>query len=111
MGLAEDLGYISPRVHITSTVSSLFVMMLFKVWVSKVGVPGFDAVIKFTPFAIFFTLFATVGVVNAFNLDGLNGLSSYISISIAASSICFDVGTRNSQFSRFSVLRYWGFQF
>ena len=107
MGLAEDLGYnASPRVRIlASTVSSLFVMMLFKVWVSKVGVPGFDAVIKFTPFAIFFTLFATVGVVNAFNLiDGLNGLSSYISISIAASLsiVSFDVG--NSQFAIFLVL-------
>ena len=52
-------------------------------------------------------------MVNAFNLiDGLNGLSSYISISIVASTIVsFDVGTRNSQFSSFySVLRYWGFQ-
>ena len=44
-------------------------------------------------------------MVNAFNLiDGLNGLSSYISISIAASLsiVSFDVG--NSQFAIFLVL-------
>ena len=59
----------------------------------------------FVPFSILFTVFATVGVVNAFNLiDGLNGLSSYVSISIAISLsiIAFQVG--NSQFAIFLAL-------
>ena len=46
------------------------------------------------PVGIAFTLFATSGVVNAFNLiDGLNGLSSYVTIStgIALSIIAFEV--------------------
>ena len=49
----------------------------------------------FAPIGIIFTIFSTTGVVNAFNLiDGLNGLSSYIAISvaIALSIIAFQVG-------------------
>ena len=42
--------------------------------------------LMFAPFGILFTIFATVGVVNAFNLiDGLNGLSSYVTVSVAVS--------------------------
>ncbi len=107
IGLAEDLGYgMSPKIRlVSSAVSSLLVIMLFKVWLVKLGIPGFDALLIFTPFAIFFTIFATVGVVNSFNLiDGLNGLSSYVSISIciSLSIIAFKVG--NFQFTIFLVL-------
>ena len=79
--------------------------MFFKVWLSKLGIPGFDALLLFTPVAILFTIFSTVGVVNAFNLiDGLNGLSSYVSISVAVSLsiISFQVG--NLQFAIFLIL-------
>ena len=49
--------------------------MIFKVWISRLGIYGVDILFMFAPFAILFTIFATVGVVNAFNLiDGLNGL-------------------------------------
>lgn len=107
VGLAEDLGYdMSPRSRlIGSVVSSIVVIIIFKSWVSKLGIPGLDAVLLFAPVAILFTIFATVGVVNAFNLiDGLNGLSSYVSISIAVSLsvIAFKVG--NSQFTIFFAL-------
>lgn len=96
-GLIEDLGYnVAPRERlISSALSSLASILIFKVWLSYLGIPVIDTLLKFAPFAIFFTIFATVGVVNAFNLiDGLNGLSSYISISIAAalSVISFQVG-------------------
>ena len=50
-------------------------------------------------------IFATVGVVNAFNLiDGLNGLSSYVSISVATSHsiVAFQAG--NLQFAIFLLL-------
>ena len=88
VGLAEDLGYaMSPRMRLAaSAVSSFVAILVFKVWLSKLGIPGFDFFLMFAPFAILFTVFATVGVVNAFNLiDGLNGLSSYVTISIAGS--------------------------
>ena len=59
----------------------------------------------FAPFGILFTIFATMGVVNAFNLiDGLNGLSSYVTVSVAfsLSIIAFQAG--NTQVSTFLIL-------
>ena len=107
VGLAEDLGYdMSPKARlIASAASSLITILLFKVWLDSLGIPGVDMLLMFAPFGIFFTIFATVGVVNAFNLiDGLNGLSSYITISVALSLsiIAFQAG--NSQISIFLVL-------
>ena len=70
----------SPRLRlIASAVSSVLAIIFFKVWLLKIGIPIFDTLLVFSPFAILFTIFATVGVINAFNLvDGLNGLSSYV---------------------------------
>lgn len=107
VGMAEDLGYhMSPKIRmLASAISSILAIILFKVWLTKVGIQGLDNLLVFTPFAILFTIFATVGVVNAFNLiDGLNGFSSYISISIATSLsiIAFQVG--NLQFTIFLAL-------
>ena len=63
---------------VASAVSSIVAILLFKVWLTKLGIPGFDVLLTFAPFAIFFTVFATMGVVNAFNLiDGLVGLSEF----------------------------------
>lgn len=107
IGLAEDLGYsMSPKVRlIASAVSSLIVISLFGVWLSKLGIPGIDTLLKFAPFGILFTVFATVGVVNAFNLiDGLNGLSSYVTISVAFSLSITAFNAGNNQFSIFLVL-------
>ena len=107
VGLAEDLGYaMSPRVRLTSSaLSSLIAIIFFKVWLFRVGIPGLDSLLVFTPFAVLFTIFATVGVVNAFNLiDGLNGLSSYVSISIAVSISVIAFQVENLQFSVFLAL-------
>ena len=80
-------------------------VLLFKVWLKSLGIPGVDMLLMFAPFGILFTIFATVGVVNAFNLiDGLNGLSSYVTVSVALSLsiIAFQAG--NAQVSIFLVL-------
>ena len=59
----------------------------------------------FAPFAIFFTIFASVGVVNAFNLiDGLNGLSSYVTISVAFSLSIVASNAGDTQISIFLLL-------
>ena len=107
MGLAEDLGYgTSPKERLLAAAfSSFLAIILFKVWLTRLGVPGLDNLLIFSPFAILFTIFATVGVVNAFNLiDGLNGLSSYVSISVATSLsfVAFQAG--NLQFAIFLFL-------
>lgn len=107
VGFAEDLGYnMSPKIRlVASIVSSLVAILLFRTWLESLGIPGIDTLLMFVPFGILFTIFATVGVVNAFNLvDGLNGLSSYITVSVAVSLsiIGFDAG--NAQISIFLVL-------
>ena len=107
VGLAEDLGYdMSPKARlIVSAASSMVAVLLFKVWLKSLGIPGVDMLLMFAPFGILFTIFATVGVVNAFNLiDGLNGLSSYVTVSVALSLsiIAFQAG--NAQVSIFLVL-------
>ena len=107
IGLAEDLGYdMSPKARlVASAVSSLVAILLFKVWLSNLGIPGVDMLLMFVPAGILFTIFATVGVVNAFNLiDGLNGLSSYVAISVAFSLSIIAFGTGNTQISIFLVL-------
>ncbi len=107
VGLAEDLGYdMSPKARlIASAASSLVAILLFKIWLDSLGIPGVDTLLIFAPVGILFTIFATVGVVNAFNLiDGLNGFSSYVTISVAfsLSIIAFQAG--NTQVSIFLVL-------
>ncbi len=107
IGLAEDLGYeMSPKARlIACSVSSFMAVLLFKVWLHRLGIPGVDSLLMFAPLAILFTIFATVGVVNAFNLiDGLNGLSSYITISVALSLSFIAFSAGNTQISIFLVL-------
>ena len=78
-GLAEDLGFgVSPRWRlIAAALSSLLAVFLLEAWVARADVPGIDWLLGFVPLAVVFTMFATAGVCNAFNLiDGLNGFSS-----------------------------------
>ena len=79
VGLAEDLGYdMSPKARLgASAFSSFIAILFFKVWLERLGIPGVDTLLMFAPLGILFTIFATVGVVNAFNLiDGLNDLQA-----------------------------------
>ena len=107
VGLAEDLGYdMSPKARlVASAVSSSVAILLLKVWLSELGIPGVDQLLLFVPIGILFTIFATVGVVNAFNLiDGLNGLSSYVAVSVAFSLSIIAFRAGNTQISIFLVL-------
>ena len=107
VGLAEDLGFdMSPKARLgASVVSSFVAVLIFKVWLSQLGIPGVDTLLMFAPLGILFTIFATVGVVNAFNLiDGLNGLSSYVTVSVALSLSVIALQAGNAQVSIFLVL-------
>jgi UDP-N-acetylmuramyl pentapeptide phosphotransferase/UDP-N-acetylglucosamine-1-phosphate transferase len=78
-GLLEDTGRdIAPRRRLlAAAVSSIFAILLLGVWLPRIGIPGADAVMGITAVAMLFTVFATTGICNAFNLiDGLNGLSA-----------------------------------
>ena len=97
IGIVEDLGYpMLPKWRLlASTLSGLLVILIFQVWIESLGIIFLDYFLMIAPAGILFTIFATVGVVNAFNLiDGLNGLSSYVTIStaLALSVISLQVG-------------------
>ena len=107
VGLAEDLGYdISPKARLLASAASSFVaILLFRTWLDRLGIPGVDAMLMFAPLGIVFTIFAAVGVVNAFNLiDGLNGLASYVTVSVAFSLSIIAFYAGNKQISIFLVL-------
>ena len=96
LGLSEDLGYfVAPLKRLlASIISGTFVILFLDVWVTGVGFVILDSALSFGLIGIIFTLFATSGVVNAFNLiDGLNGLASFVGIStaITLSYIAFEV--------------------
>ncbi len=118
IGIAEDFGYsMAPKKRLMACAfSSLFALFAFRVWISSLGIPLVDNLLLFAPLGILFTIFASVGVVNAFNLiDGLNGLSSYTTIStaIALSIISFQ-GSELPNLNFFVIfirLRAWIFGF
>lgn len=87
-GLAEDFGLgVSPsRRLVAAVVSSLMVVVLLGVWMPRIGIPGFDALMDFWWIGIPITLLVTVGIANGFNLiDGMNGLAALTAITAAAS--------------------------
>ncbi|MDP1669811.1 MraY family glycosyltransferase, partial [Phaeovulum sp.] len=85
-GLAEDLGFgVSVRGRlIAAAISAALAALLLHTWIDKVDLPGVDFLLGLAPFAILFTVFASAGVCNAFNLiDGMNGLASGTGILVA----------------------------
>jgi len=96
-GLAEDLGFgvSANRRLLAATVSGAFAAATLGVWVARVDVPILDDLFAFAPFAIAFTIFASAGIANAFNLiDGLNGLaaSTGILVALGLSGIAMQAG-------------------
>ena len=85
-GLTEDLGFdVSPRKRLlAAAVSGSLAVILLQTWVTQLGIPFTGPLIAFAPFAIVFTVFASSGICNAFNLiDGLNGLSAGTGVIVA----------------------------
>ena len=107
IGLAEDLGYqMSPKIRLLAAVfSGIIVLVSYGFWVTRLEIPGLDFFMSYAPFGIAMTLFATTGVVNAFNLiDGINGLSSYIAISTAMFLSILSYQVEHYQLACFYVL-------
>lgn len=107
VGFLEDIGYfMSPKKRLFGAVmSGFFVIVIFQVWVKEIGIIGIDFMLSFAPFAIVFTIFATTGVINAFNLiDGLNGLASYVTLSTAVSLSIIAFETNNYEVVRFLIV-------
>lgn len=111
-GLAEDLGYsMSPRARLlAAAASSSVAVALLGVWMPRVDIPGVDYLIAWVPVGILFTIFATAGICNAFNLiDGLNGLAAGTGIIVALGTAAIasnagDVFLRDSSYLMVATL-------
>ena len=82
-GLAEDLSKrVSVRARLLATMSSGgLACVLFDVALTRLDIPGIDALLAWWPLALAFTAFAVGGVANAINIiDGFHGLASGTSL-------------------------------
>lgn len=83
IGILEDIGHHqSPQRRLMfAGISGVFVILVVDIYIERLGIPYLDPFLSIIPFAIAFTIFATVGVSHAFNLiDGLNGLSGSVTV-------------------------------
>jgi UDP-N-acetylmuramyl pentapeptide phosphotransferase/UDP-N-acetylglucosamine-1-phosphate transferase len=77
-GITED---VTKNVGVLARLALTMLAAAFGLWllgaaIPRLDVPGFDSLLKWMPFAIAFTIFASGGVVNAINIiDGYNGLA------------------------------------
>jgi len=78
-GITEDVTKnvsVPARLMLTMVAAALGVWLLGAV-LPRLDVPGIDTLLRWTPFAIAFTIFAVGGVANAINIiDGYNGLAA-----------------------------------
>jgi UDP-N-acetylmuramyl pentapeptide phosphotransferase/UDP-N-acetylglucosamine-1-phosphate transferase len=78
-GITEDATKsvsVPARLMLTMVAAGVGVWLLGAV-LPRLDVPGIDALLRWTPFAIAFTIFAVGGVANAINIiDGYNGLAA-----------------------------------
>jgi len=89
-GLLEDITKkVSPEKRlIFASVSAFLSVFLFGAYIYKLDIPLIDSLFYFTPLGILFTVFALVGLSNAYNIiDGFNGLASGVAIVVFTSFV------------------------
>lgn len=96
-GVAEDLGYpTGERLRLLAAIlSGAAFVVAFGQWLPRLDIPIVDSWMAVPAIAIPFTVLACAGVTHAFNLiDGLNGLSAFVSMGVCAAlmAICAQVG-------------------
>ena len=96
-GMAEDLTKnVLPRRRLAFTaLSAGLAVWWLDASLVRTAIPGVDALMPWTPFAIGLTVFAVTGVANAVNIiDGFNGLASMcvLMMMLAAAYVAFQVG-------------------
>jgi UDP-N-acetylmuramyl pentapeptide phosphotransferase/UDP-N-acetylglucosamine-1-phosphate transferase len=78
-GITEDATKstsVPVRLALTMVAAAVGVWLLGAI-IPRLDVPGFDTLLRWTPFAIAFTIFAVGGVANSINIiDGYNGLAA-----------------------------------
>jgi len=99
----KDLG-VWPRI-LVQIISSIILLLLTDTCISSFGSPFGTNEIDLGKFAVPFTIFAVVGLVNAFNMsDGIDGLAGSLAIVTIIGIILFDAATKNPQLLRFLLM-------
>ncbi len=90
-GLADDRKHLSPTIRVTTQITACLIMMFHGgVILDHLGRLFSDDLIGLGVFRIPITLFAAIGVINAFNMvDGLDGLSGMIFLVAAGGMALF----------------------
>ena len=96
-GLVEDLTKnVSPRRRLFFTaMSAVLAAWLLSAVLVRTAIPGIDALMAWTPFAIALTVLAVAGTANAVNIiDGFNGLAAMCVLMMVAAIgyVAFQVG-------------------
>ena len=89
-GLLEDFGLSqSPAMRLAMAGSSgVLAIWILDVVLPHIGIPILDPILSLYPASVAFTLFATTGIVHAFNLvDGLNGFAGFNALVVLAALI------------------------
>ncbi|HYA47926.1 MAG TPA: glycosyltransferase [Burkholderiales bacterium] len=90
-GIAEDLTKkvsVPARLGLTMVAAAVGAWLLGAV-IPRLDVPGLDTLLRWTPFAVAFTVFAVGGVANSINIiDGYNGLAAGHAVIVLAAMAC-----------------------
>jgi UDP-N-acetylmuramyl pentapeptide phosphotransferase/UDP-N-acetylglucosamine-1-phosphate transferase len=90
-GITEDVTKnvsVAARLMLTMLAAAIGVLLLGAV-IPRLDIPGFDALLHWSPFAIAFTAFAVGGVANSINIiDGYNGLAGGHVVIVLAAIAC-----------------------
>ena len=97
IGLLDDLKDLGiwPRI-LVQIISCLLLVLFTDTCITSLGSPFGSNEIELGKLAIPFTIFAVVGLVNAFNMsDGIDGLAGFLAIVTIIGIILFDAVTKN----------------
>ena len=94
-----------PKIRLlVGSMSSLLAIYLSKYWLNNVDFPFFDYFLQISIFGIFFTVFASVGMINAINfIDGIHGLAAWYSL-ILLISLLFLINFDTSEITFYVIL-------
>lgn len=107
VGLAEDLGWhMTPWRRISAAiVACVLVICLLEAWTPRLDWPAIDPWMESGLIGIPLTVFAIVGLSNAFNLiDGVNGLASFAALVCAVSMGLISHTAGNSNMATLTML-------
>jgi len=84
-GLLEDITKrVSPKIRLLfAFLSGILAVLFLSARIERIDLPGFDHILTYSAFSLFFTAFALAGMANAMNIiDGFNGLAGGVAIII-----------------------------